>query len=403
MEHIVASNPKQINATTLEAKHESILTQLANSENNIANLHSELSKYFTEREKIKLKLSQIILENDINPTQQFLHMKLANINSKINSINIQIDDISKESSNYHLNTIDVLEQYYDTNTQIDSSSAAAEPLDICGAPSNDVVSLLFENTQNIPNNERTSQNNRAAVFGSYLNIVDPMAQHGKKCKSNKLIPTLCETCGTEMTLFSAEGLYSCTTCGISNYTIVDSERPNYKDPPTEIGYFAYKRINHFNEWLAQFQAKESTEIPQNVLDLILVEIKKERITNMVNISNKKMREFLKRLRLNKYYEHIPHIIDRLNGKAPMIMTRSLEEKLRSMFKEIQAPFIKHCPKERKNFLSYSYVLHKFVQLLGHDEYLPSFPLLKSREKLHNQDIIWQQICLDLGWEFIKSI
>ena len=402
MEYIVESTTKQLNATTLEAKHESILNQLANSEQNIATLHSELNKYFAEREKIKIKLDQINSENDINPTQQFLHMKLANINSKINSINIQIDDISKESSNYHLNTIDVLEQYYDLNNQGESSNS--EHIEMSGSnQSNDVVSLLFENNQNVSNSERTSQNNRASVFGSYLNIVDPMAQHGKKIKNNKLIPTLCETCGTEMTLFSAEGLYSCTTCGISNYTIVDSERPNYKDPPTEIGYFAYKRINHFNEWLAQFQAKESTEIPQNVLDLILVEIKKERITNMVNISNKKMREFLKRLRLNKYYEHIPHIIDRLNGRAPMIMTRSLEEKLRSMFKEIQAPFIKHCPKERKNFLSYSYVLHKFVQLLGHDEYLPSFPLLKSREKLHNQDIIWQQICEDLGWEFIKSI
>ena len=124
---------------------------------------------------------------------------------------------------------------------------------------------------------------------------------------------------------------------------------------------------------------------------------------MALIDNKKMREFLKKLRLNKFYEHIPHIINRLNGRPPMIMSRELEENLRIMFKEIQAPFLKHCPKGRKNFLSYSYVLHKFVQLLGLDEYIPSFPLLKSREKLHNQDLIWQKICSDLNWEFIKSI
>ena len=37
----------------------------------------------------------------------------------------------------------------------------------------------------------------------------------------------------------------------------------------------------------------------------------------------------------------------------------VQEKLRMMFKEIQGPFMKHCPKTRKNFLSYSYVLHKF--------------------------------------------
>ena len=65
--------------------------------------------------------------------------------------------------------------------------------------------------------------------------------------------------------------------------------------------------------------------------------------------------------------------------------------------------MKHCPKDRKNFLSYSYVLHKFVQLLGLDEFLACFPLLKSREKLHQQDQIWKKICEELKWEFIKSL
>ena len=61
------------------------------------------------------------------------------------------------------------------------------------------------------------------------------------------------------------------------------------------------------------------------------------------------------------------------------MDRHTEEKLRMMFKEIQGPFMKHCPKTRKNFLSYSYVLHKFVQLLELDSFLPCFTLLKSRK------------------------
>ena len=170
-----------------------------------------------------------------------------------------------------------------------------------------------------------------------------------------------------------------------------------------MSYFAYKRINHFNEWLAQFQAKESTEIPKEVFDKILVEIKKERITNMVKITQTKLRKILKKLKLNKYYEHVPHIINRLNGVQAPVMDRHTEEKLRMMFKEIQGPFMKHCPKTRKNFLSYSYVLHKFVQLLELDSFLPCFTLLKSREKLHQQDVIWQKICKDLKWEYIKSL
>ncbi len=124
---------------------------------------------------------------------------------------------------------------------------------------------------------------------------------------------------------------------------------------------------------------------------------------MLEVTPIKIRSYLKKLGLNKYYEHIPHIISRLNGKPPPIISPEVEEKLRKMFKEIQEPFIKVCPKDRKNFLSYSYVLHKFVELLGLDEYKELFPLLKSREKLHNQDLIWKDICTELKWHYIKSI
>ena len=74
-----------------------------------------------------------------------------------------------------------------------------------------------------------------------------------------------------------------------------------------------------------------------------------------------------------------------------------------MFQQIQNPFDKHCPEERKNFLSYSYVLYKFCELLSEDEYLPCFPLLKSKEKLYQQDVIWKKICKELQWEFIATI
>ena len=96
-------------------------------------------------------------------------------------------------------------------------------------------------------------------------------------------------------------------------------------------------------------------------------------------------------------------MNRLNGVQAPVLSREVEDKLRFMFREIQPSFIKHCPKGRSNFLSYSYVLYKFCQLLELDEFLPCFPLLKSREKLYMQDKIWQCICEDMGWEFIKSI
>ena len=241
---------------------------------------------------------------------------------------------------------------------------------------------------------------KSEIINSYMKKVDDSFIYPFE-NDNSL--QFCEFCNQEKTVIASEGIIVCTSCGRQDSIIIDSDKPSYKDPPREISYFAYKRINHFNEWLAQFQAKESTEIAQEVFDKILVEIRKERIRNMATLSPSKLREILKKLRLNKYYEHVPHIINRLNGLPAPVMTRETEDKLRMMFKEIQTPFLKHCPKERKNFLSYSYVLHKFVQLLEMDEFLVCFPLLKSREKLHQQDQIWKKICEELQWEFIKSL
>jgi len=136
--------------------------------------------------------------------------------------------------------------------------------------------------------------------------------------------------------------------------------------------------------------------------MILAEIKKERIDPM-KLTYNKMREILKKIKINKYYEHIPYIINRITGLPTPHFPPELEMKLRSMFNETQAPFLKHCPPERSNYLSYSFVLYKFFQLLGKHEFLKYFPLLKSREKLHNQDLIWAKVCTELGWPFYPSL
>jgi hypothetical protein len=84
------------------------------------------------------------------------------------------------------------------------------------------------------------------------------------------------------------------------------------------------------------------------------------------------------------------------------MSREDEEKLRHMFREIQPSFKKHCPKGRRNFLSYGYVLYKFCELLEMDEYLAYFPLLKNRDKLYLQDKTWELICRDQSWQYIPT-
>ena len=65
---------------------------------------------------------------------------------------------------------------------------------------------------------------------------------------------------------------------IKNYKyLIDNDKPSYKEPPKEISFYAYKRINHFKEIIAQFQAKETTDIPNEIIEKIKNQIKKERL------------------------------------------------------------------------------------------------------------------------------
>lgn len=194
----------------------------------------------------------------------------------------------------------------------------------------------------------------------------------------------------------------CKDCGCANYTFSGERSYKEEQENEQKIIYSYKRENHFNEWLAQFQAKEVTNIPDEIFVLLKNEFKKQKASKS-EITHARVRELLKKLKLNKYYEHVPYISSILNGIKPPRMTQALEEKLRIMFHHIQKPFTKHCPAERKNFLSYSYILYKFCELLSEDEFLVCFPLLKSKDKLYKQDLIWKNITDELQWEFIPTV
>jgi len=212
---------------------------------------------------------------------------------------------------------------------------------------------------------------------------------------------VCEKCSGELIPISHEGVMVCNGCSTQKEFLVEHEKPSYKEPPKEVCFYAYKRINHFREILAQFQAKETTQIPPDVITNIKTQIRKERLS-LSKLTNRKAKDILKKLGYNKYYEHIPFIKDKLGIKPP-VMSPELEETLCSLFMDIQKPYAKHCPDDRVNFLNYYYVLYKMCELLGETQFLPFFPMLKDPVKRIEQDEIWKKICCELHWEFVPTI
>lgn len=384
-------NKKKI---TLDSYHKDLVEKFNNK---------DVEKNIKEKRKKELERELFNLNNkkDYEIDNEEIHKKY-DLKLRINNIKKEIHSIDNNENeyDYYLNTMDILEKYYGKNNddnEIETNIIKKSEMTIIeyinnSNKSNDITIKKF-----IKEEKKLS---RKQIFFDYLNIID---KSNKKNNVDYVTNyTFCDNCNIEKSLIVNESLYVCETCGECNSTIVETEKTSYKDNIIENYNFSYKRYNHFIEWLNQFQALESTTIPLNVYDKIKKEIDKQKI-NLDKLDNNKMRTILKKINENKYYEHINHIINKLNKIPPPKFSKSIEEKLKLMFKKCQDPFNKVCPADRKNFLSYSYVIRKFLELLNETKYIDSFPLLKSREKLYEQDIIWKKMCKILNWPFYQSI
>lgn len=134
----------------------------------------------------------------------------------------------------------------------------------------------------------------------------------------------------------------------------------------------------------------------------VVGFKKERIKDTTTLNYDKMRDILRKLGLNKYFEHI-QFINSLFGIKPPIMSEELHETLCVLFIEIQKPWAIHCPANRTNFFNYTYTLYQLCVLLDQTQYLPYILLMKDLDKQREQDQIWKKVFGSLNWAYIPSI
>jgi hypothetical protein len=417
---IVEPRAQAAKATTLEAHHQQKMREFVEERASIGELKEELAA-------TEARLDEATLFSD----------EWRQLTDTAESIRRQITDLESDRRrlDYFLDVGDMLFQYYDAQDALARGASKPKSAAPVRMPANSVLSYFTApaaaievetvassadtntpvggagasaSTKKPSASEIDSSEgfNRDKILERYLASVDPSAIKSGILPGSGIEPGwgCCPACDVEMTFYQNEALLGCPTCGYEEFILVDSEKPSYKDPPREITYFAYKKSNHFNEWLAQFQAKENTDIPADVIEAVVAELRKERISDPKRVKKEKIREILQKLKMSKMYDHVQQIKNRIQQQMThLTLSKEMEEKLQHMFKEIQPAFIKYCPKGRSNFLSYPYVLYKLCQLLEMDEFLPCFQLLKSREKLYQQDQVWQKICEELGWQFIRSI
>ena len=368
-------NPTTSIATgTLDSLHQGIVQTLKDSKIKQESLRDELDSLQTE-------ISRLCSTNDINDI-----VKANHLHDRIREIQEELEH-AQPVEEYYLKNMDLLDEYYKKQ----DTSVNAPILQ-----SKDANTFLKFFSASVPSENGLS---RKQMFDEYV-------QRMKLSSFPELVQLLSEHCdqwNVSREEISSEGILVWPRCGSEEYALVVSDFPSFRDPPKERNNYAYKKINHLNEILNQFQAKESTIIPEDVMNEVIMELRKRRIQNIADLTEEDIRHILKKLNRSKYYEHRAHILSRLNGNPPPTITPEIEEKIRAMFQDIQAPFLLYCPNDRTNFLSYSYILYKFFELLELDEYKVFFPLLKSRDRLIAHDQIWKKICDYLNWEFIRSV
>ena len=359
------------NAITLDGKHKEYMNEF---------MKDEIDK-IPELRQEKIELNKL-LEGKTLPIEEKL-----NYEDRVQEINNNIKVIRRKKKDYLLDNSKYIFDYFENKKNISQGASN---------PKNNILDSFFKIDTPSPKNSETSAIN---IVQKYLSNIDDSFID----VNSYIHPSdICQYCNKgELIPLEDEGVLICNQCSRHVSYLIENEKPSYKEPPKEVCFYAYKRINHFKEIIAQFQGKETTQIPPEVIENIKQQITKER-THISQITNMKTKEILKKLGYNKYYEHIPFIKDKLGIKPP-VMTPEFEETLFNLFMELQAPYSKFCPDDRVNFLNYYYTAYKLCELLGETQYLEHFPMLKDREKRIDQDNIWKQICEELNWEFIPTI
>ena len=371
-------------STTLDGKHKEIMTDFSKDETDI------IPRLKKEKQQLTLQLINTTTANTNLQIEQIMEIK-----DRIKEIKENIKEIKEKKNDYFLDNSKYIFEYFENKKNIDNMD------DTNAKNMNSKSQMLFNffKIQHIENDNSGTENRNKNIVQKYLSNIDESF-----LDMNAFIRTtdICQSCYKgELIPLDDEGVLICNICAVSIPYLIENEKPSYKEPPKEVCFYAYKKINHFKEILAQFQGKETTQIPEDVVEQIQLQIKKERI-NLDQLTHYKTKEILKKLGFNKYYEHIAFIKNKL-GMKPPVFSPELEEILCNLFMEIQSPYSKMCPDYRVNFLNYYYVLYKFCELLGEDQYLEDIPMLKDREKLIEQDETWKKMCIELDWEFMATI
>ncbi len=158
----------------------------------------------------------------------------------------------------------------------------------------------------------------------------------------------------------------------------------------------YKRDTHCRERRERLEGSENKNIPSEVLEKILLQLKVRQIDPVNNhkaVTYKVIRSILKETGYASFYANIVKIINILTSRNCVEkFTEDEKTQLMLLFQESQEPYNYFKKQGSKNYLSYSYALRKLCFMAGFDRFLPFLNEYESRANLQDAENVWRQIC-----------
>lgn len=254
-----------------------------------------------------------------------------------------------------------------------------------------VVDFMNNKTNNRKEQLKNNLSKFLSIAKDYINV---------KPLETKKINTFCVECNIELQK-EDDFLFVCPLCGftIKHFASISSYQENNRMNVSQ--RYIYDKKAHFGDSIKKYQSKQNTTISKNVYDDLWNKIHNHDIP-VKKITKDHLYDFLKNTGHSDHYEDINLIYSEITKNPPNDISY-IEQKLFSLFDQIDPVYERIKPEGRTNFLNGQYVLFKLLQKLKHPCNEDEFYILKTREKMLEHDQIWKKICTELSWTYIATV
>jgi hypothetical protein len=215
-------------------------------------------------------------------------------------------------------------------------------------------------------------------------------------------------CHGTLVLDIQSDVYVCALCCFEQTTTQVSDHNFYNGGSSNAtNTCRYTKETHFIHCLDCFSGNVGSE---KITDTIMARIMSWMYMNKLHVNSINLTHVVRaliELGHRELKQHRVIILARITGIAPVSFSPEQRSQLIDMFRKVSRAFDEllmegYFP-DRVNFLSYPYVIHKFLEMLTWGQkFKASFGVLSGDTNLEKQDKYWQRCCWRAKFVFIPT-